>query len=107
MNIIVNINPFFMKFLQSLSVVYRRNLGWKDRLIRVAIVLVMIGAWHLGYIGGIFLTIAGIVALMLLGTAASGSCPANYLLNINTMSEKEKSKLRKKGIKFPGDNLAS
>jgi hypothetical protein len=93
-----------MKSLKSLAVVFRRNLGWKDRLIRVALVLGMVTAWYFGYMSGILLTIGGIVALLLLGTAASGSCPADYLLKINTMSEKEKARLRKKGIKLPGDH---
>jgi predicted phage tail protein len=79
---------------------FQRNLGRTDRIIRAVIGIIAIGAWYFGALAGIAAIIAGVVAIMLLGTSATASCPLNSVANLNTMTEEEKKKLDEKGISY-------
>ncbi len=79
---------------------FQKNLGRTDRVIRVIIGLAAIGAWYFGAIAGVAAVISGIVAIMLIGTSATASCPLNAAANINTMTQKEKRELDAKGISY-------
>jgi len=57
------------RLFKGLTYTFKRNLGWKDRIIRAVSASVVIGLWYFGTIPG-FLGIAlAILALMILGTA--------------------------------------
>lgn len=79
---------------------FQRNLGKNDRIIRLFIGFVVLGAWYFGAIAGTIAIILGVVALMLIGTSAAASCPLNSVANINTITEKEKKELDEKGISY-------
>ncbi|MBY6153189.1 DUF2892 domain-containing protein [Vannielia litorea] len=66
---------------------FTQNVGRIDRLIRLAagIVLLVLAFTALT---GAFAWIAGIVGLVMLGTAAFGYCPPYSLLGINTCAMK-------------------
>jgi len=93
------------RVFKGLSYTFGRNLGWQDRLIRVIVALAILASWYFGYITGAIGTILGVLALMILGTAAAARCSITYMANGNTMSEAEKAKLRAKGINYePTEN---
>ena len=66
---------------------FAKNMGQTDRLIRaVAGVVLLILAFTA--LGGALAWVAGILAVVLLATAAMGSCPPYSLLGINTCGTK-------------------
>ena len=68
---------------------FAKNMGQTDRMIRaVAGVVLLILAF--AALGGTLAWIAGIVGVVMLGTAAMGSCPPYALLGINTCATKAK-----------------
>ena len=64
-----------------------KNMGSTDRIIRsvVGVVLLILALTSLG---GALAWIAGIVGVVMLATAAMGSCPPYALLGINTCKVK-------------------
>jgi hypothetical protein len=79
---------------------FQRNLGRTDRIIRLVIGILALGAWYFGVVAGTIAIIVGIVAIMLIGTSAAASCPLNSVVNINTMSQKEREEYDAKGISY-------
>jgi hypothetical protein len=79
---------------------FRRNLGRTDRIIRLIIGVLALGAWYFGAVAGTIAIVIGVVAIMLIGTSASASCPLNSVTNINTMSQKEREEHDAKGISY-------
>ena len=73
-----------------------KNLGRTERILRVVIAILAIGAWYFGYVAGALAVVAGVVAIAFLGTAATASCPLHHVAGINTMSAKEKAALKEK-----------
>jgi len=88
------------RFLKGLSYGFSRNLGKKDRAIRMVIALVVLASWAFGAISGTVGIVLGVLAIMILGTAASARCGVTYWMNACTISEKEKTELDKKGITY-------
>ncbi len=88
------------RFLKGLSYGFSRNLGRNDRIIRTIIALAVLASWAFGAISGTIGIILGVLAIMILGTAASARCGVTYWMNACTISEKEKAQLDAKGIKY-------
>jgi hypothetical protein len=62
----------------------KKNMGTPDRLIRIALALVVAFLYFTGRIGGALAIILGIVALVFLLTSLAGHCPAYSPLGIST-----------------------
>ena len=92
------------RIIKGLSYAFYRNLGWKDRLARAISAFVIMALWLSGVITGVVGVTLGILALMILATAAISRCSITYMLKANTMSEQEKAKLAAKGIKYEVTN---
>lgn len=88
------------RFTKGLSYAFNRNLGKTDRIIRFAVAIMVIVSWYFSFIVGALGTIIFILAIMLLGTAATAKCSIVYLLEANTMTEEEKLELDEKGINY-------
>ena len=78
------------RFIKGLSYTFKRNIGIKNRVIRTVIAVAVLISWSFGEIGGVVGTVLGVLAIMILGTAAYARCGVTYWMNANTMSEKEK-----------------
>lgn len=61
-----------------------KNMGLTDRLLRVAIVLIIGVAYWLGYVSGIIALILGAVAAIFLLTSLFSTCPAYMPFGIST-----------------------
>jgi Protein of unknown function (DUF2892) len=62
-----------------------RNVGSVDRALRALIgILALLGAFVLGWFSGWMLWAAVVVGVIMLGTAAVGTCPLYRLLGMNT-----------------------
>jgi hypothetical protein len=79
---------------------FQRNLGGKERIIRLVIALLALSAWYFGVVAGVAAIIVGVIAIMLIGTSAAASCPMHSMTGINTMSQKERDELDTKGISY-------
>ena len=88
------------RFIKGLSYGFSRNLGKKDRIIRTVIALAVLTSWAFGAISGTFGILLGLLAIMILGTAATARCGVNYWMNTSTVPEQEKIELDKKGITY-------
>lgn len=55
-----------------------------DRGVRAVIGIVLLLAWLLGWVGGTFAIVLGVVGIVLLATAAVGFCPLYRILGIST-----------------------
>lgn len=88
------------RFIKGLSYTFNRNLGKMDRIIRAIIAVILISSWYSGFVSGILGIALVILALMILGTVATSRCGITYWLDANTMSQKEKKELDKKGISY-------
>lgn len=86
------------RFIKGLSYSFNRNIGIEDRVIRMVIALAVLASWFFGVISGVVGVVLGIIALMILGTAAVARCGVTYWMNANTMSKAEKKKLDDKNI---------
>ena len=64
-----------------------KNMGQTDRTIRAVLGAVMIIAWFM--VSGSFAWLLLVVGLVLLATAAMGSCPPYTLLGISTCKTKQ------------------
>ena len=88
------------RVFKGLSYSFKRNLGWQDRLIRAVISIAVLASLYFGYFAGTLGLVLGIIAFMILGTAAVSRCSLTYMANSNTMGDAEKSKLDAKGISY-------
>lgn len=61
-----------------------RNVGTIDRAVRVSAVILIAAAYGLGIIGGTLELVLGAVAIVLLFTALTSTCPAYMPLGIST-----------------------
>lgn len=64
-----------------------KNMGQTDRIIRAVLGLVLLGVAFTS-LHGIWAIIAGIVGVVMVGTAALGTCPPYAILGINTCKVK-------------------
>ena len=60
------------------------NVGSIDRIARAVLGLVLLGLPFAAGFGAVLTTVSVIVGLVMLGTAATGTCPAYSLLGIRT-----------------------
>lgn len=88
------------RFIKGLSYTFNRNLGKRDRIIRTIVAVLIIASWYNGLISGLIGAFLAILAIMILGTVASSRCGVTYWLEVNTMSQDEKTDLDKKGIAY-------
>ncbi|MCF7982918.1 MAG: DUF2892 domain-containing protein [Thiohalocapsa sp.] len=65
----------------------QKNIGTNDRLLRVAIAVVLIAMIAAGWLSPLWTTIAAIVALALLVTSALSFCPSYLPFNLSTCRE--------------------
>jgi hypothetical protein len=61
-----------------------KNMGTLDRVIRLAAVAAVIGAYGLGLIGGTLALVLGGVAVVLLLTSLTATCPAYMPFGLST-----------------------
>lgn len=61
-----------------------KNIGSLDRVIRLIAVAAIIGAYGLGLIGGTVALVLGGVALVLLVTSLTSTCPAYMPFGLST-----------------------
>jgi len=61
-----------------------KNMGTVDRIIRLAAVAAVIGAYGLGLIGGTLALVLGGVAVVLLLTSLTATCPAYMPFGLST-----------------------
>jgi hypothetical protein len=61
-----------------------KNMGTIDRVIRLAAVAAVIGAYGLGLIGGTLALVLGAVAVVLLLTSLTATCPAYMPFGLST-----------------------
>jgi len=61
-----------------------KNMGTIDRVIRLVAVAAVIGAYGLGLIGGTLALILGAVAVVLLLTSLTATCPAYMPFGLST-----------------------
>ena len=61
-----------------------KNIGTIDRVIRLAAVAAVIGAYGLGLIGGTLALVLGAVAVVLLLTSLTATCPAYMPFGLST-----------------------
>lgn len=66
---------------------FKKNVGSTDRTIRaiVGVVLLALAAMSLS---GVWMWVAGVIGVVMLGTAALGTCPPYAIFGINTCSVK-------------------
>ncbi|MBV6645237.1 MAG: DUF2892 domain-containing protein [Cyclobacteriaceae bacterium] len=88
------------RFVKGLSYTFDRNLGFEDRVIRVVLAVAVLVSWFFGVIDGVVGTVLGVLAIMILGTAASARCGVTYWMNANTMGKTEKKRLDDKNISY-------
>lgn len=60
------------------------NEGSVDRIVRAVVGVALLAAWVFGWIGGTLAIVLGVVALVLLVTAAVGFCPLYRILGMST-----------------------
>lgn len=61
-----------------------KNMGPADRIIRAGAVVAIAGAWGLGLIGGTLALVLGGVAVVLLITSLTATCPAYMPFGLST-----------------------
>ena len=61
-----------------------KNIGNTDRMIRLAAVVAIALAYGAGLIGGTLAIVLGVVALVLLLTSLTSTCPAYMALGMST-----------------------
>ncbi len=66
-----------------------RNVGPLDRVIRAALPFVVGGLWLAGALPAVLAIALGVLALMLLPTAATGACSVYYTTGISTLKPAE------------------
>jgi len=68
----------------------QKNVGTTDRIIRALAGVAAVGVYFGGMLTGTLGTVALVVGIVLLGTAAIGWCPPYSLLGINTCGDSKK-----------------
>ncbi len=68
----------------------KKNMGTIDRIIRLAIVVIIAVLYYAGQISGLAVTILGIVAVAFLLTSLIGWCPSYVPFGISTRKGGEK-----------------
>jgi uncharacterized membrane protein YjjP (DUF1212 family) len=61
-----------------------KNIGTVDRIIRLVAAAAVVGAWGAGLIGGTLALLLGGVALVLLITSLTSTCPAYMPFGLST-----------------------
>jgi len=67
-----------------------KNMGTIDRLIRIALAVIIVILLLNSSVAGTFALILGVFAIVFLGTSAIGWCPLYKPMNINTRKSKQK-----------------
>ncbi len=67
------------------------NVGTIDRLVRGIVGAVLLLGWVLGWFGGAWAVILGIVGIILVATALVGFCPLYRLIGMSTLPASSKS----------------
>ncbi len=67
----------------------KKNLGTTDRVIRIIAALIIGTLLYTGTLEGAFVTILGIIAIVLLLTSALSFCPLYFLFRISTLPKIE------------------
>ena len=67
-----------------------KNMGTIDRLIRIALAVIIVILLLNSSVAGTFALILGVFAIVFLGTSAIGWCPLYKPMNINTRKFKQK-----------------
>ncbi|WP_420458859.1 YgaP family membrane protein [Neolewinella sp.] len=88
------------RFIKGLSYTFGRNLGTTDRIVRAVIAVAVLVSWYFGAISGIVGTVLGIVALMILGTAAVARCSMCYWADVSTVTEREAAAYEASGTRY-------
>lgn len=65
-----------------------KNMGTVDRVIRLAIVVIIVALYFAGQLSGTVAIVLGIVAVAFLGTSLIGWCPTYVLFGISTSKGK-------------------
>jgi hypothetical protein len=60
------------------------NMHQVDRVVRAVIAVAVLLAWVLGWIGGAFAIVLGVIAAVFLLTSVTGFCPLYRLLGLST-----------------------
>ena len=60
------------------------NEGSVDRIIRAVVGVALLAAWVFGWIGGTLAVVLGVVAIVLVVTAAVGFCPLYRVFGMST-----------------------
>lgn len=66
----------------------KKNVGIIDRIVRIALVAVIVYAYSVGWVYGIVAMGLSVIALVLLTTAATGTCPLYTWLDLSTNRKK-------------------
>ena len=61
-----------------------KNMSKTDGIIRIVVALIIVALWYTGMVGGILLTILGIVAVIFIVTGFLNFCPLYAALKIRT-----------------------
>lgn len=61
-----------------------KNMSTTDRVIRIAVVLVIVGLYYFNFISGTLAIILGVVALIFMLTSLVSFCPLYRLIGIST-----------------------
>ena len=65
-----------------------KNMGTVDRVIRLAIVVIIVALYYAGQLSGTVAIVLGVVAVAFLGTSLIGWCPTYVLFGISTSKGK-------------------
>jgi general stress protein CsbA len=67
----------------------RKNCGTNDRVARIVVGALIGAAYLMGYLQGTVALVLGVVALVMIGTGATGYCAIYEPLGIDTREEKD------------------
>lgn len=67
----------------------KRNVGTLDRILRIAVALVIAGLYLTGVISGTLALVLGIVAVVFVVTSLVGRCPLYCPLKISTVKKSD------------------
>lgn len=65
-----------------------KNMGTVDRVIRLAIVVIIVALYYAGQLSGTVAIVLGVVAVAFLGTSLIGWCPTYVPFGISTRKGK-------------------
>ena len=67
----------------------KKNMGTIDRVIRVAMAIIIAILYLTGVISGVWAIVLGVIAVAFVVTSAIGFCPAYLPFHISTICKKE------------------